>query len=427
LSAIRRELAVGEYTKAHQGLTVLAPHYEQLSPAQRREVKDDLCLTEYLIGEGSYPLSQQQRSCSEALAEPESASGAILARVHDAMKQSASAEVRGALDGQDLAAAEAAALAYRASPGADSQLLAGWSQDFWQVVHRRERSSEEEQRLASVIERLTKQYPQAKTLSDTDFARWVMATAAFPDKSIVAGLTIKGDTLDLLVRERDLAAVATNLYSFVRINDVFAARCGCNARTNIGITDLGFPAYLFRLDSEQRTSKILIALGNPSFGLTLPASTAFRETVEGKASAANALVPIETGEAQTDVKPSPGLSFEGRRSAGASGIGGSSLPGSVPRAAGSAPSPQSPVEQQSKPDSTQTESSPSSKPASAQVPPSTSGAVEPQPLGLQCHPAERCTASQLEQPVMYRLRNEDLHQDDRRIDPSLVPAQLWAF
>src|SRR5215831_2782257 len=141
LSAIRRELAAGEYTKAHQGLTVLAPHYEQLSPAQRREVKDDLCLTEYLIGEGSYPLSQQQRSCSEALAEPESASGAILARVHDAMKQSASAEVRGALDGQDLAAAEAAALAYRASPGADSQLLAGWSQDFWQVVHRRERSS----------------------------------------------------------------------------------------------------------------------------------------------------------------------------------------------------------------------------------------------------------------------------------------------
>jgi len=101
LSAVRQELAVGEYTKAHQGLTVLAPHYDQLSQAQRREVKDDLCLTEYLIGEGSYPLSEQQRSCSEALAEPRSVSGAFLTRLRDASKQSASAEVRPALEAQD--------------------------------------------------------------------------------------------------------------------------------------------------------------------------------------------------------------------------------------------------------------------------------------------------------------------------------------
>ena len=37
------------------------------------------------------------------------------------------------------------------------------------------------------------------------------------------------------MRERDLPTVATNLYRFVRINDVFAARCGCGARTNVGL------------------------------------------------------------------------------------------------------------------------------------------------------------------------------------------------
>jgi hypothetical protein len=52
------------------------------------------------------------------------------------------------------------------------------------------------------------------------------------------------------VSQDDLPTVATNLYKFVRINDAFAARCGCDARTNIGVGDVGFPAYLFRLDPE---------------------------------------------------------------------------------------------------------------------------------------------------------------------------------
>lgn len=119
LSAIRHELAVGAYTKAQQDLAALEPHDDRLSQAERREVKDDLCLTEYLIGQGAYPWSTQQKTCSEALAEPGSVSGAILARIHDAMKQAASEEVRRALEANDLAEAEAAALAYGASPGAD--------------------------------------------------------------------------------------------------------------------------------------------------------------------------------------------------------------------------------------------------------------------------------------------------------------------
>jgi len=235
LATIRQELVVGEYTKAHQDLAMVAQHDHQLTQAEQREVKDNLCLTEYLIGQGSYLLSEQQRACSEALAEPGSVSGAILARIHDSLKQFAAEEVRRALEGQDLAEAEAVALAYRASPGADSELLAGWSKDFWQVVHGQERPADREQRVTSLIAGLTNEYPQAKMMSEPDFGHWVIGAATVSNKSIISGLTTKGDTLDLLVLEHDLAAVASNLYKFVRINDVFAARCACDARTNVGL------------------------------------------------------------------------------------------------------------------------------------------------------------------------------------------------
>ena len=46
LATIRHELAVGEYTKAHQDLAMAAQHDDQSTQAERREVKDNLCLTE---------------------------------------------------------------------------------------------------------------------------------------------------------------------------------------------------------------------------------------------------------------------------------------------------------------------------------------------------------------------------------------------
>jgi hypothetical protein len=365
LPAIRHELAVGEYTKAHQDLALVAQHHDELTQPQRREVEDDLCLTEYLIGQGSYPWSEQQRTCSQALAEPGSVSGAILARIHDAMKQSADDEVRRALEGRDLARAEAAALAYRASPGADSEIVSQWSKDFWQVVHGQERSAEREQRLAPLITELVKEYPQAKTLSDPDFARWTIAAAAVSDESIVASLAIKGDALDLLVPERDLPTVATNLYRFVRINDVFAARCGCDARTNVGIAGVGFPAYLFRLDPEERTSKVLIAMGERALALTPSVSSATGESVaqpvQANASAANRPVTESSQEAQTATKPSRSATPEGVTAVGAGGaVGDSSV-------AGSSSSPQqSSSGEQPKLKLTEPESQSNSRPSSTQ-------------------------------------------------------------
>jgi hypothetical protein len=264
----RHEHGVAEYTEVHQDLARVTQNYDKPTPAERYEPNYDRCLTEYLIGQWSYPLSEQERTCFEALARPGSVNGAILARIHEAMKRSAAKEVRRALDAQDLPDAEAAALAYRASPGADSELLAGWSKDFWQAVHGQERPAEREQQVASVIAQLANEYPQAKTMSEPDFTHWVIAASTVSNKSVVSSLRIKEDTLDLLVSQDDLPTVATNLYRFVRINDAFAARCGCDARTNIGIADVGFPAYLFRLDPEERTSKILIAIGGPAIGFT---------------------------------------------------------------------------------------------------------------------------------------------------------------
>jgi hypothetical protein len=264
----RHEYAVGEYTEVHQYLARVAPNYDKLTPAQRHEPNHYPCLSEYLIGQWSYPLSERARTCPEALAKPGSGNGATLAQIQEAMKRSAVLQVRRALEAQDLADAEAAALAYKASPGANSGLLAGWSKDFWEAVHASKRSAEREHQVASVITQLANEYPQARTMSEPDFTNWVIAASVVSDKSMVSSLSIKVDTLDLLVSQDKLPTVATNLYKFVRINDAFAARCKCDARTNVGVGGAGFPAYLLRLDPEGRTSKILIAIGGPAIGFT---------------------------------------------------------------------------------------------------------------------------------------------------------------
>jgi hypothetical protein len=309
LAAIRQELVVGDYAKAHQDLEMVGQQDHQLTRAEQREVKDNLCLTEYLIGQASYPLSEQQRTCSGALAEAGSVSGAVLARIHDSLKQISVERVRRAIEAQDLAEAEAVALAYRAAPGGDSELLAEWSKEFWEVVHGQERPGDREARVIPLIAKLADEYPQAKVMSEPDFRHWVIEATAVSNKPIILGFNTKGDTLDLLVPEQDLVAIASNLYEFVRINDVFAARCGCDARTNVGITESGFPAYLFRLDPEERTSKVLIAMRPSAAGATLPLPGVPGEllatAIEAKAPTAQSATELSQ-EVRTSGKPGQG-------------------------------------------------------------------------------------------------------------------------
>jgi hypothetical protein len=206
---IRQELAGGEYSKAHQDLELVTRNSDQLSQAERREVKDDLSLSKYLIGQSSHPSLKQQRTCSEALPEQGSVSGAILARIHDSIRQSAVEQVRRALKAQDLASAEGAALAYTTSSGADPDLIGGWSEDFWRVVHDQERPADRAQRISPVIAQLANEYPQVKSMSESEFTGRIVADATVSGKSIVSRLVLKGDSLDLIVPQRDLDFVAT--------------------------------------------------------------------------------------------------------------------------------------------------------------------------------------------------------------------------
>ncbi len=146
LPRIRQELGAGQYAQAHQDLVLATGHSSELSDAERREVKDDLCLTEYLIGPPSYPLLEEERVCARALGEPGSVSGPNLAQIRELSRQSAEEQVRNSLKAHQLAEAEAAALTYRASPGADANLLAEWAKNFWSIAHDQARSAERHNR-----------------------------------------------------------------------------------------------------------------------------------------------------------------------------------------------------------------------------------------------------------------------------------------
>src|SRR5262249_55311334 len=81
LSNARQKIAAGQYDSAHQDLVSLKAREKNLNQAQRREVDDDFCLTEFMIGRPAYPLSEQHRACADASAEPGSQSGPMLEKV----------------------------------------------------------------------------------------------------------------------------------------------------------------------------------------------------------------------------------------------------------------------------------------------------------------------------------------------------------
>jgi hypothetical protein len=139
LSTARSELRAGNYTAAHRELTALEEHPEKLSPAELREVKDDLCVSEFTIGRPEYSLREQQRVCTEAAAEPGSQSADVLARVDSAIEQADNDQVNAAIKSGDLAAAEAAVEDYESMPGANQVQVARWSNQMWKLVQKDER------------------------------------------------------------------------------------------------------------------------------------------------------------------------------------------------------------------------------------------------------------------------------------------------
>lgn len=268
LRTARARLQAGDYRGAHQELAALAAHPDKLSPAELREVKDDLCITDYTIGRPAFSLREQQRVCADAAGESGSRSAEVLARVNEAIEQKDNDQIEAAIKSGDLALAEAGVEDYQSMPGADQVQVARWSNKMWKLVEekgeRKERASKAV--MGSAIAALKREHADTRKMDDSAFKRWVIKTATVSGKPMVADPKLDHGLLKLDLVAPDLAAAALNLDKFAQINDAVVARCGCDGRTNIGLGSSDLPAYVVRLDPETRESEVLILLSGEQIG-----------------------------------------------------------------------------------------------------------------------------------------------------------------
>jgi hypothetical protein len=266
LGSARTMMRAGNYSGAHRELAALAAHPEKLSPAERREVRDDLCITEFTIGRPTYPLREQRRTCSEASAESGSRSGEILSRIDSAILQADDEQIDAAIKAGDLAAAEAAVRDYESIPGADQVQVARWSNRMWKLVEEKESQPSKVSKhvMNTAIATLRRSHADARKMSDAAFKRWILETATVDGKPIVRDPRLEHGRLKLGLE--GLAPAALNLDKLAQINDAVVARCGCNARTDVGVGAGNMPAYVVRLDPEIRRSEVLILLSGETIG-----------------------------------------------------------------------------------------------------------------------------------------------------------------
>jgi hypothetical protein len=247
----------------------LASHPEKLSAPERREVKDDLCIIEFTIGRPTYSLKEQQRVCTDASAEPGSRTGEVLARIDAAIVRADDDQIEGAIKAGDLASAEAAIEDYEATPGANQVQVAQWSNRMWKLVKQGQAaapSHHEKAMLGHAIAAIKREHRDARKMSDAAFQRWVVKTATADGTEMVREPQLDEGKLTLDLARPSLGWAALNLDKFAQINDAVVARCGCNARTDIGIGKGNLPAYMVRLDAETRQSEVLILLSGERIG-----------------------------------------------------------------------------------------------------------------------------------------------------------------
>ena len=258
LSSARHQLAEGQYAAAHREL--LGIQMGTLSLSERREVKDDLCLSEFMIGEPGYSIGEQRRACVEATLEPGSQSGQFLEKLDAATRESAYKRVEAALAKGNLAGAEQAALVYVNTAGDDPAVVAKWSHQMWELVDKRDRRAEHRRKkaLANAIGEVSKQYPSMRKMSKQEFASWVAKESNVDGAPMFSSIALKDQEVTLAVKRDELHQAALKLDRIANINDATVARCGCDGRTNVGIAETNFPLYLVRLDPETKRSEVLI-------------------------------------------------------------------------------------------------------------------------------------------------------------------------
>ena len=262
LTSARQKMTAGQYVAAHSELEKLAARSD-LNPAQRREVFDDLCTSEFMIGAPTYSLAHQRRTCAAAATEPGSSSNQFVARIDDKQRAAAAAQVETALKAGELSSAELAAQHYADIPGADERMLAKWSAEMWMMADREisERVSGNKQHVSSALRSLRGQYPQVIAMSPAKFEAWARKSSTAGASPLVERNRLNGSTLDLWIAEGELPAAALHLDEFATINSALAARCRCSARTHISDARTDLPAYLVYLDADVGQSDVVILWG----------------------------------------------------------------------------------------------------------------------------------------------------------------------
>ncbi len=259
LTAARDQMSAANYPAARQELVALSARSD-LSPSERREVKDDLCLCDFKIGRPTYTLAEQRGVCLDAAKEPGSQSDSIIAQIDDAQRGKDTQEVEAALSEHDLADAERAATDYQSLPGDDPARVARWSKEIWTLADAQvfAEPAAKKRSLGAAISEARRNYPNVKKMDQSQFTRWVAKTTTVSGTPIVSRIEMKDSTVKLFVDDANLQLAALSLDRLATINDGMAARCGCDARTNVAVAETGFPAYFIRLDPETRMSEVMI-------------------------------------------------------------------------------------------------------------------------------------------------------------------------
>ena len=259
LTSARSQIAVGNYPAARQELVALSARSD-LSPSERREVKDDLCLVDFKIGRPTYTLAEQRAVCLDASKEPGSESSSIIAQIDQAERDKDAQQVNAALAVHDLAGAERAATDYQRMPGYDAPTLARWSKEIWTLADAQvfADSAAKKHSLGGAISEARKNHPNVVKMNKSQFDRWVVATSTVSGTVLASNVEVSDSTLTLSVSDANLPTAALSLDRLATINDAMVARCGCDARTNVAVAETGFPAYFIRLDPETKMSEVMI-------------------------------------------------------------------------------------------------------------------------------------------------------------------------
>ncbi len=233
---------------------------KDLSPSERREVSDNLCLSDFMIGRPTVSVAEQRRTCAAAATDPGTQSGAIMAQLDEQSERIDRTQVETALAERDLPGAERAAMDYQSIPGADQAVLAGWSKQIWSLADEQALSDTRARKsaLEAAIAALRKSHGDVRHMNDVQFRQWVEHTATTSGTPLAAGLELKKSKLRLSIDSANLQLAALNLDKLATINDAFAARCGCDAHTDVAVVQSGFPAYIIRLDAETQMSEVMI-------------------------------------------------------------------------------------------------------------------------------------------------------------------------